>query len=59
MRLPSVICLAFLAAANPAEAQSNHSQVFFDSSGTDQAAYGANQVITISGNITYFGRRDP
>ena len=47
------------AAANPAEAQSNHSQVFFDSSGTDQAAYGANQVITISGNITYFGRRDP
>src|SRR5690242_5273157 len=39
------------------------SQLFFDATGLDQAAYGANQIITVSGNLTYFkgctsGRND-
>ncbi|MES2467644.1 MAG: hypothetical protein V4675_10120 [Verrucomicrobiota bacterium] len=55
-----VTCLGLGWSAPEAPAQSsNHSQLFFDSSGTDQAGFGANEIITISGNITYYGRRDP
>ena len=59
MKLFHLPCLAFLAAVSTAEAQSNHSQVFFDSSGTDQAAFAENRIVTISGNVTYYGRSSP
>lgn len=32
--------------------------LYFDKTGTDQAAFGPNEIITISGNVTYFGRAD-
>ena len=40
-----------------ASAQSlSQSQLFFDDSGSDQGAFGPNAIITISGNMTFFGR---
>lgn len=37
----------------------NRSQLWFDQSGTDQIAVGANAVITASGGLTYYGRSEP
>ncbi len=48
---------AWLAVAPSAHAHSQ-SQIFFDSSGTDQGGFGPNSIITISGNLTFHGRRD-
>ena len=45
-----------LPVGSPGEAQAqNHSEIFFDDSGGDQAFFGPNEIITISGSITYLG----
>jgi hypothetical protein len=51
----SVVSAATLSVAVSLHAQSlSQSQLFFDASGTDLGGFGPNEIITISGNITYF-----
>jgi uncharacterized repeat protein (TIGR01451 family) len=44
---------------HPSALAHTQSQIFFDASGTDQGGFGPDQIITISGGLTFHGRRDP
>src|SRR5437868_5381201 len=56
--LQSLLILLLLVIPMEQVSAHNQSQIFFDTSGTDQGGFGPDQIITISGNLTTHGRRD-
>lgn len=57
--LAAALALLFSPGFRGTAAARNQSQIFFDASGSDQGAFGPDQIVTISGNLTFFGRSGP
>lgn len=58
-RLCVLVLLLASGAGVSAQTYEGNSQLWFDSSGTDEAAFGPNEIITVSGNISFISDCGP